>query len=213
MFGVEWKAARERWIENYDEEDGSSIESLSVGEVQRSRQRYESMRERSIVGGASTGNMGGWVYTRDQGDGFWVHYNFLSSFGHPTRRALLNYSPYTDGKAPELALETLVLDYVGQFEAMLIRIVTEFFSRVNRSADFSRYASLAEKLEEATKDFWFIFNEASNLDKEESERQMAKRETVPAKAEHILSRFQNPSFSVSLYPDVLLLRRLLFGHQ
>jgi hypothetical protein len=42
MFRVERKAARQRWIKNYDEEDGSSIESLTVAEVQRSRQRYES---------------------------------------------------------------------------------------------------------------------------------------------------------------------------
>jgi hypothetical protein len=68
MFGVEWKAARERWIENYDEEGGSSIESLSVGEVQRSRQRYESMREPSTAGGASTGNVGGRVSTSSPTD-------------------------------------------------------------------------------------------------------------------------------------------------
>jgi hypothetical protein len=35
MFGVEWKAARERWIENYAEEDGSSVENLTVGEAWR----------------------------------------------------------------------------------------------------------------------------------------------------------------------------------
>jgi len=61
MFRVDWKAVRDRWIENYDVEDGSSTESLRVGEVQRSRQRYESMREQSTVGCASTGNMGGRV--------------------------------------------------------------------------------------------------------------------------------------------------------
>jgi hypothetical protein len=59
MFRVEPEAARDRWIENTDGEDGSSIESLTVGEVKRSLQRYKSMREQSIVGCASTGNMGG----------------------------------------------------------------------------------------------------------------------------------------------------------
>jgi hypothetical protein len=62
MFRVEWEAARERWIENYDGEDGSSIESLRAKEVQRSLQRYESIREPSTAGGASTGKMGGRVY-------------------------------------------------------------------------------------------------------------------------------------------------------
>ena len=65
----------------------------------------------------------------------------------------------------------LVLYYVAQFEAMLIRIVAEFFSQANRSADFSGSVALAEKLEEATKDFWFIFNEPSALDEQESELQ------------------------------------------
>jgi len=45
MFTVEWKTAREQWIRNYDGEEGLSIESLRVGEVQRLRQRYESTRE------------------------------------------------------------------------------------------------------------------------------------------------------------------------
>jgi hypothetical protein len=61
MFRVETEAERDRWIENSDGEDGSSIESVTVGEAKRSRQRYESMREQSIVGCASTGNMGGRV--------------------------------------------------------------------------------------------------------------------------------------------------------
>jgi hypothetical protein len=111
------------------------------------------------------------LITRDQGDRFWVHYNFLSSFAHPTRWALLNYSPWTDVNAPEPVLQTLVMYYVAQFEAKLIRTVTEFFSHANRSADFSGSIALAEKLEQATKDFWFIFNEPSDLDKRESELQ------------------------------------------
>jgi len=45
MFRVERKAARKGWVENYDEEDGSSAESLRVAEVRRSQQRCESTRE------------------------------------------------------------------------------------------------------------------------------------------------------------------------
>ena len=58
MFRVESKAARQRWIMNYGGEDGSSIESLSVGEAQKSQPLYASMREQSTVGGESTGKMG-----------------------------------------------------------------------------------------------------------------------------------------------------------
>ena len=62
MFEVERKAARKRWIENYDGEDGSFTGNLETGKAKRSRQLYESTREQSIAGGASTGSMGGRVY-------------------------------------------------------------------------------------------------------------------------------------------------------
>jgi hypothetical protein len=55
MFGVESKEARQRWIENCNEEDGSSTESFGAAEVWRSLQRYESMREQSTVRRESTG--------------------------------------------------------------------------------------------------------------------------------------------------------------
>jgi hypothetical protein len=44
---------------NFGGEDGSFIGNWNVGRTGRSRLRYESMRELSIVGGESTGNMGG----------------------------------------------------------------------------------------------------------------------------------------------------------
>jgi hypothetical protein len=68
MFRVESEAARRRWIENCDGEDGSSTESFRVGEAKRSPQRCESMREQSIAGGESTGNMGGRVSTSTHTD-------------------------------------------------------------------------------------------------------------------------------------------------
>jgi hypothetical protein len=54
------------WIELCSEEDGSFPENLNTGRAERSRQRYESMREQSIVGGGSTGQRG--VYGSNQTD-------------------------------------------------------------------------------------------------------------------------------------------------
>jgi len=68
MFTVESKAARQRWIENYGEEDGSFTGNLETGKAKRSRQLYESAREQSIAGGASTGSMGGRVYKSSSTD-------------------------------------------------------------------------------------------------------------------------------------------------
>lgn len=68
MFSVDLKTERRRWIKKYDEEDGSFTENLETGRAQRLRQRYESMREQSTVGGGSTGNRGGRVYASDPTD-------------------------------------------------------------------------------------------------------------------------------------------------
>jgi hypothetical protein len=62
MFSVDLRTERRGWTKNYDEEDGSFTGSLETGKAERSRQLYESTREQSIVGGASTGSMGGRVY-------------------------------------------------------------------------------------------------------------------------------------------------------
>ena len=65
MFRVEGNEARQRWVVNLGGEDGLFVESFRVGEAGRLLQRYELMREQSIAGGGSTGNMGGRVYGSD----------------------------------------------------------------------------------------------------------------------------------------------------
>jgi hypothetical protein len=55
------EAARQQWIVNFGVEDGSFIENSNTGKAERSRQRYELMREQSIAGGGSTGKKGGRV--------------------------------------------------------------------------------------------------------------------------------------------------------
>jgi hypothetical protein len=61
MFRVR-EGTDERWIESYDEEDGSFTENWNTGIAERSQPHCESMSEPSIVGGASTGKKGGRVY-------------------------------------------------------------------------------------------------------------------------------------------------------
>jgi hypothetical protein len=47
------------WIEPYVKEDGLFTENWNIGIAERLRQRYESVRGLSIVGGVSTGKKGG----------------------------------------------------------------------------------------------------------------------------------------------------------
>jgi hypothetical protein len=53
MFGIELEAARRQWIENYDEEDGSSAESFRVTYIrhmnsERASLKYELVNENAI---------------------------------------------------------------------------------------------------------------------------------------------------------------------
>ena len=50
------------WTELCAEEDGSFTEESDTGKAERSQQLYELMREQSVAGGESTGNMGGRAY-------------------------------------------------------------------------------------------------------------------------------------------------------
>jgi hypothetical protein len=111
------------------------------------------------------------LLTEEQHDRFLVHYNFLSAFVHPTRKGLPASDPfrYSGSSEVRLDLERLVLSYVVQFQAMLIRLLVEYFQQKDASLDLSRYLEGAKVLDNAAKDFWFIWNEPTELDIEESE--------------------------------------------
>jgi hypothetical protein len=44
MFGIELEAARRQWIENYDEEDGSSAESFRVAYIRHMNSERASLK-------------------------------------------------------------------------------------------------------------------------------------------------------------------------
>ncbi len=107
------------------------------------------------------------LLTKEQLDRFWVHYNFLSSFTHPTRRGVLDiqsmtYSAEVSDRRNQIH-EELLLHYLAHFEAMLIILVAGFFTETI-SADLKVYLEQAKKLEDHSKDFWFIYNEPISYD-------------------------------------------------
>jgi hypothetical protein len=61
MFSLDLRKEKRRWIRNCDEEDGSFIENWNIVKAEILQQRYELVREQSIVGGGSIGNKGGRV--------------------------------------------------------------------------------------------------------------------------------------------------------
>jgi len=117
------------------------------------------------------------LLTEEQLERFKVHYNFLSSFTHPTRRGLLGgitsavYCEDIRYRKNEVD-EELVLDYLAHFEAMTIRLLAQYFTD-RLSADLSSYVDQATKLEDDARDFWFIYNEPTEFDVKRSETEKA----------------------------------------
>lgn len=113
------------------------------------------------------------LLTEEQAERFKVHYNFLSSFSHPTRRGLLGgitsaiYGEDTSYRRNQIH-EELVFDYLAHFEAMTIRLLAQHFTD-RLSADLSSYLDQAKRLEDNAKDFWFIYNEPTEFDVKRSE--------------------------------------------
>ena len=118
------------------------------------------------------------LVTDDQADRFRVHYNFLSSFTHPTRRGAEGFTlRYTKAKLrKDQATEHVVMYYVAHFEAMLINEIVGYFVNKNPKADLSRYKFRASELEGLARDFWFIYNDPIAFDEGRSDdRKMLMR--------------------------------------
>ena len=113
------------------------------------------------------------LLSEEQLDRFWVHYNYLSYFVHPTRRGLLGMDgfQYVIEKTTkrDSVMEALVLRYLAHFQIMHLRLLVEYFSEKNTLADFAKYTNQTEKLQALTNDFWFIYNEPTLTDLKLSE--------------------------------------------
>jgi len=110
----------------------------------------------------------------EQADRFEVHYNFLSAFVHPTKMGTSRigektYShPYTP-PVMRFARHELILLYICKLQALLIRVLVDFFERVNQKSNFEKYKKKVAHIDAMTKDFWFIYNEPTAFDKSKSE--------------------------------------------
>jgi len=113
------------------------------------------------------------LLTQEQLDRFWVHYNYLSAYTHPTTRGVesmdsFTYSMPAYGRTDSVA-ELVVLCYVAHFQVMLIELITTFFSEKNPKASLSAYQSQAEKLKNIVAEFWFIYNDPTPFDVTQSD--------------------------------------------
>jgi hypothetical protein len=114
------------------------------------------------------------LLSKEELDRFWVHYNYLSYFTHPTNRGLLGIDGFKAQTAKhDSALEALGLRYSAHFQAMLLKLLSDYFSEKNTFPDLSSYVKQAEKMETLASDFWFIYNKPTQIDVEQSDMQKA----------------------------------------
>jgi hypothetical protein len=114
------------------------------------------------------------ILNEEQIDRFEVHYNFLSTFIHPTKPGTIriNDTTYQHPYTPEvmrIVRHRLVLVYVCKLQAMLLKSLILYFREINPKTDFQKFEALVERLEKATADFWFIYDEPTEFDKKQSE--------------------------------------------
>jgi len=108
------------------------------------------------------------LLTREEEDRFWVHYNFLSCYAHPTRKGLIdpeNIIPSWPRRIRyDRAFELLVLGYLAQFQSMYLVLMVSFFEEVNPKSELEKYKNHVMRLESASSYFWFIYNNPSQSD-------------------------------------------------
>lgn len=124
----------------------------------------------------------------EQKDRIIVHYNFLSSFTHPTKNVISYFGDprvvYTKGveekitigengitknyiysKYEKKIIEEQIILYVCKLQMLFISLILDFFESLSSNSDWSKkYSILTRQLEEATRDFWFIFDNPTEFD-------------------------------------------------
>lgn len=109
------------------------------------------------------------LLSREELDRLKVHYNFFSSFTHPTRKGISIQDHYLlHSETKNEAVERLLLTYVAHFQAMLLRLIVGYFIVKNPECELSTYINRAQELERAAEDLWFIYNDPTSFDTEQS---------------------------------------------
>jgi hypothetical protein len=129
----------------------------------------------------------------EQEDRIRVHYSFLSSFTHPTKNIISYFGDprivYTKGveekitigengitknyiysKYEKKIIEEQILLYICKLHMLFISLVIDFFEPLSSNSNWSKkYSIFTRQLEEATRDFWFIFDNPTEFDIYDSE--------------------------------------------
>ena len=137
------------------------------------------------------------LLSEEQEDRFRVHYNFLSSYAHPTKNqpvghSFLNYS-MSAAERQDSILEELVLMYVGRMQSLLLQLLLDHFRKVNPNSELRVFEEQVTRLDESTRDLWFVFDQPTLFDIAESDMKKRWMRTVGQKAPNTVVYYENPA--------------------
>lgn len=159
------------------------------------------------------------IINDEQKDRIIVHYNFLSSFTHPTKNMINTFGDpsiiYTKESENKIIIdrehgnitkneiyskyeynliEEQIILYVCKLQMLLISLILDFFVKKSINPDWSKkYSALVKQLEDATIYFWFIFEEPTEFDINESNMQkMWANGKVKEVPEDLVIYYTNP---------------------
>ena len=132
----------------------------------------------------------------EQEDRIRVHYNFLSSFTHPTKNIISYFGDprivftkgveekitigengisinYIYSKYDKKIIEEQILLYICKLQMLFISLFLDFFELLSSNSNWSKkYFIFTKQLDELTRDFWFIFDNPTEFDIHDSEMQI-----------------------------------------
>jgi len=105
------------------------------------------------------------LVTEQQAEIIRIHYNYLSSFVHPSNRSIkpMLGDSYFAKTAP-LFSPWLVLLYICRISLTLLRSIILRFKRTNAQAETEVHDKIIKRLENATLYFWYIDNDPTEAD-------------------------------------------------
>jgi len=98
-----------------------------------------------------------------------VHYSYLSSFTHPTRKAIDFEEELRSTNARPGDVERLILLYVAKLHQLFLSSIVDFYSEVNPKSQLAAEKLVVARLKTATQDLWFTWDEPTEFDKFDSE--------------------------------------------
>ena len=136
------------------------------------------------------------LVTDIQTDYIKVHYNFLSSYVHPTKEMfqfIERYSGFISSDVPDEIVTEQIWLYVCRIQYLLLKILLERIDNYNPKADTEKYKTLIQKLEHASSYFWFIDNEPTSYDRFVSEQNKKFALKFGSRiADEVIMYYENP---------------------